>query len=854
MRQQTKRYIVFLWALTMTFCTALAQITGVVVDAEDGAPVPYASAMYKGNKVAVASDANGKFSIPRHMGWRLTFSSVGYQQQVINVGPSTPNYLVIRLKPESRKLQEVTVKSKKKSRYKRKDNPAVDFMRKVIAAKKKNDIHKHDYFRYTNYQKLSVALNDLNSDDLQKGLFKRYPWLVGHVEVSQYNDKLVLPLTMNETVSERLYRKQPKRELTHITGKQSIGLNDLFQTGDIVTTLIKDIFSDVDIYDDYIMLLRHKFSSPIGRDAIQFYRFYLTDTLYIGHDQCIQLDFVANNQQDFGFRGRIYVLTDGSYQVKRCELTFPKTNDVNWVDGLQCMQEFTKQPNGDWLLTIDDMIVELAVTDFMAKALVTRTTRYKDFDFSPIAAKEFRNKADEETDAEAAYRDSTFWAQHREVELSASEKAMGSFLDEIEQQKGYKIAILVLKALFENYLETGTRERPSKFDVGPLNTSVSQNFYDGLRLRLSGQTTANLNPHLFLKGYYAYGTRHHDHYYNAEMTYSLRRCEYLPQEFPVRNISFSSKRDVALPSDKYISTDKDNVFSSFKVHEIDKMLMYNTQQLTFDYETLRRTRFTASLKTEKITPKGNIAFQPLNTSLAPLPTMRYTEGTVGVRIAPKERFFNTKQRRRTTNKDAWYVSLQHTTGFNHFIGGQYDYNFTEIEGYRRNWLPMSWGHLDVRLKAGVQWNQVPYPLLIMPQANLSYIHNFAAFSMINNMEFLNDRYASLMLTWELDGKIFNRIPLLKKLKWRELLELKGLWGHLSKKNNPYMAENAGSSVLMHFPEGSYIMDGKKPYIEYGLGIQNIFHLFQVEYVRRVNYLDLPGAHKHGIRVLIVPTF
>jgi hypothetical protein len=122
------------------------------------------------------------------------------------------------------------------------------------------------------------------------------------------------------------------------------------------------------------------------------------------------------------------------------------------------------------------------------------------------------------------------------------------------------------------------------------------------------------------------------------------------------------------------------------------------------------------------------------------------------------------------------------------------------------------------------------------------------------MEFLNDRYASLMLTWELDGKIFNRIPLLKKLKWRELLELKGLWGHLSKKNNPYMAENAGSSVLMHFPEGSYMMDGKKPYIEYGLGIQNIFHLFQVEYVRRVNYLDLPGAHKHGIRVLIVPTF
>jgi hypothetical protein len=142
----------------------------------------------------------------------------------------------------------------------------------------------------------------------------------------------------------------------------------------------------------------------------------------------------------------------------------------------------------------------------------------------------------------------------------------------------------------------------------------------------------------------------------------------------------------------------------------------------------------------------------------------------------------------------------------------------------------------------------------MPQANLSYIHNFAAFSMINNMEFLNDRYASLMLTWELDGKIFNRIPLLKKLKWRELLEVKGLWGHLSKKNNPFLTDNANSSLLMQFPEGSYIMDSKKPYLEYGIGIQNILHLFQVEYVRRVNYLDSPGASKHGIRILIIPTF
>ena len=857
-RQTTlKRLSVLFWALLLTLCSVTAQISGVVIDANDGGPIPYASVTYKGNNVGVSCDGSGRFSISRHTGWRLTFSSVGYQSQVINVVQSTPTNLTIRLKQESKKLDEVTIESKRKTRYSRRDNPAVELMRKVIAAKRGNDIHQHDYFRYHHYQKISVSLNRLTPQDLKSGIFRRFPWLVGHVEESQYNGKMVLPLTINETFSECLYRKSPKREIRHILGKQSTGLNDLFQTGNIVTQVIQNVFTDVNIYNDEILLMRHKFTSPIGRDAILFYRFYITDTLYIGQDRCIQVDFVANNQQDFGFRGQLFVLDDSSYQVKRCELSIPKSGDVNWIENMQCMQEFTQQPNGEWLLTVDDMIAELKVAEFMAKALVTRTTRYRDFDFSPIADKVFRGRADEETAPKAAYRDSSFWAAHREVEFSNSEQAMPSMLKRIEKERGYKWVIVVLRALFENYLETTPHSKPNMVDIGPLNTTISQNFYDGLRLRASAQTTANLNPHWFLKGYYAYGTRHREHYYNAELTYSFLSPEYLPQEFPQRHITLAAQRDVALPSDKFVTTDKDNVFTSFKIHEIDKMFMYNSQKLSFNYETQRHLRFSLTMKTEKIEPVGNIAFLPLSASdglTPPLNHIRYTEVTAGLRLAPKERFFNTKQRRRTITHDAWYVSLQHTTGLKNVLGGQYNYNFTELSCYRRNWLPMSWGHIDLHFKAGIQWNKVPYPLLIMPQANLSYIQDPATFNMINNMEFLNDRYVSLMLCWELDGKLFNRIPLLRKLKLREIVEVKGLWGCLSEKNNPYAPQNAGSKLLMHFPEGCYIMDPKKPYLEYAIGIQNIFNLLQIEYVRRVNYHELPMAPKHGIRFLIVPTF
>jgi len=849
MKRRFAIVILLLWAV---LDGVLAQLTGVVVDAQDGGPVPYATVQYKGNRVATRADGQGRFSIARHNGWRLTVSSVGYREQVINVNPQTASQMTIRLSADNRTLSEVTVKSKKKSRYRRKDNPAVELMRKVIANRKKTDLKRHDYYSYKNYQKIMLGLNDISQDLLDKGLFKKFPWLREQVDTSQYTGKLTLPLTVDEMVTEHLYRREPKAERTIVKGTKASGVNDLFQTGDILTNVMREVFADVDIYDDYILLMRHKFSSPIGRDAIQFYRYYITDTVYVGPDRCVHLDFVPNNQQDYGFRGQIYIVDDTTYQVKRCELHVPRSSDVNWVESMQCMQEFTRQPDGEWLLTIDDMTCELMVADFITKAVVTRTTRLSDFSFDAIPRTRFKGRNTVVVEHDADRRDDGFWETNRQVEFTQSERGMGNFLSNIEKLKGFKYGIFVLKALFENYLETGTRQQPSKFDVGPVNTVVSQNFYDGIRWRLSGQTTANLHPHLFLKGYYAYGTQTRNHYYDAVLTYALDSKKYLPQEFPVNNIVFEAKRDVALPSDKYSMTDKDNVFTSFKVHEIDKMFLYNTQRLGYEYETATHLRLSADLKTEKIEPVGGLLLTHLASPTYPLSSIRYTESTFGIRFAPNEKFMNTKQRRRLMNKDAWYVSLQHTVGYNGVLGGQYNYHFTELDCFRRTWLPMSWGRIDAWLRAGQQWNQVPWPLLPMPRANLSYVVDPRTFNLVNNMEFLNDRYASLMLTWEMGGKLLNRIPLLRRLKWREIAEVKCLWGSLSDKNNP--EQNPTSNRLMPFPPGSSPMDGRKPYWEYAIGVQNIFNLIQIEYVHRLNYMELPTAARHGIRFVINPTF
>ena len=858
MRRITQRLrmsaILLILLMLMVAVEAQAQITGHVIDAGNGKPVSMASIIYRSNKVAVRADSLGYFKIERHHGWRLTVSAVGYSPKVINIDSKTPANLVVRLKPNSKVLQEVEVSSKKRSKYSRKNNPAVELMKKVIAARKKTDLKNHDYYQYNNYQKIMFGLNDLKLDTLESKLFQRHPWLLNQVEVSSYNNKLILPLSVEEKVTQEIYRRDPHTEKSIIKGETSTGVNDLFQTGDIINQVLAECFTDIDIYEDDIRLFQYPFTSPIGKDAIAFYRYYISDTTMVGTDRCIMLDFTPNNQQDFGFRGRLYVLDDSSYQVKRCELTIPKTTSVNWVENMQSIQEYTKQPNGDWVLTVDDMMVELYLSKLLSKFIVVRTTRHSDYDFTEVPHQLLRGKKKVLKDAYAEMQDDDFWAKYRQVELTKSESSMDSFVKNLQQIKGFKYAIFALRALVENFVDTGTKDHPSKVDIGPINTIVSQNFFDKWRLRASAQTTANLHPHLFLKGYYARGMVSKENYYNAELTYSLRRCNYLPQEFPLRNITLSMKRDVALPSDKFITTDKDNVFSSFKVHELDKMFKYQTQALNFDYETQQHLRFSLGLKRERIEPVGNIGLTPLSTDGVGLPSIRYTESTFGLRLAPNEKFYNTKQRRREINRDAWYVSLQHTLGLNHFLGGEYQYNFTEAELYRRTWMPMSWGYIDLRLKGGVQWNQVPYPLLIMPPANLSYILSNNTFYMINNMEFLNDRYASLMLTWELGGKIFNRIPLLRKLKWREIVEFKGLWGTLSHKNNPMMEENAGSRILMHFPEGSTIMNGRQPYMEYALGIGNILNFLQIEYVRRLNYLDLPTSQKHGVRFVFRPQF
>lgn len=851
LRRLYQRYVLFvLLAICGVPVATWGQVKGVVTDAETGDPLPSVNVYYEGQKhIGTVTNINGRYSLRSPLqGDSIVFSYVGYRTYKAYVKKGERKTLNVKLNDRGRELTELVVKPKRR-RYSRKDNPAVALMRKVIAAKDSNDLRENDYYRYDKYQRITFGFNNITQEFMDSGFLRKYPLFLKQVEYCPQTQTNILPLTYNETSSEHIYRKQPEAERDFVRGTNSEGLNQLFATGDIVTTVLQRFFTDVNIYDNSINLLERYFTSPLSSThAISFYQYYIMDTLMVDGDKCIELTFLPQNPQDFGFSGRLWVLDDGSYRVKRCLVNLPVRSSVNFISNLVIEQDFATLPNGQRVLVKDNMIAEMGALKKFHNMLVRRTTTYSGFDFSPIPDERFEQR-EQPREGIPEIKDEEFWAEHRTDTLSRSEARMSTMVEDMTKKKGFGWIIWIVRAFVENYVETSPAGKKNYVDFGPVNTVVSSNFIDNIRLRASAQTTANLNPHLFLKGYVAYGVRDRKWKYEGEVEYSFIKKQYSPEEFPKNSIAISTRYDVMAPSDALLPTDKDNVFASFKTQTIDQMSYFRQYNVRYEYEFDSHFGITAQLRHLTQTPTGSLFYR--TTGGTDVPDLTQCEATLSLRYAPGEQVVVTKQRRHPVNHNYPIYTLMHTTGFKDVLGGDYASNYTELSVWKRFWLN-SWGRIDVYGRAGAQWNKVPFPLLITPAANNSYIIQREMFNMINNMEFMSDRFVSLSVQWDLSGKLFNRIPLLKHLKWREVIGFKTLYGDLTDKNNPY--KQAPGSDLFLFPSRngaptSFAM-GKTPYMELNVGVHNIFKFLRVDYVRRLNYLGLPNVKKNGVRFVL----
>lgn len=839
-----KKILSLLFAL-LAIIPAVAQTTGKVVDKDDGFGVPYANIRLDDRKINIACDGDGNFTLPKNPGRHMTVSSVGYEKQTVSIPGD--NYFEIRLKVVQNDLAVVTVKGHRR-RYHRKNNPAVELMKRVIAHKKETNLNLLPYYEYQKYQKITMSQD--NVDTLKH---KRKPWYLDHVETSPMDStKLILPLTVDETVTKHIYRRDPKRELDVLEGQRSSGVNKIFQTGEMVNTMLKEVFQDVNINDDYIRLLQYPFPSPIGKTAISFYHYFIQDSVMFQGDSCYHVLFYPANQQDFGFKGQLYITKDSDVQVKYCELDIPKKSDVNFVDNMRVIQSFSKLPGGQWVLDRDEMTADMKLIALIPKLVVTRKTTIGNYTFANNnPPRLLKGKASHKEEPSARIRSDEYWEYTRTMPLTRGESNMDYFVYRLTKSKNFGWAQLILKMFAENFVETSKPGHRSKFDVGPVNTIISHNFVDGYRLRLSGRTMAALNPHFFWKGFGAYGTDSHKWYYGSELTWSLNKKENSPFEFPVRTLTLYDEYDLMSPADKYLTNNKDNVFESFRTQEVKQMYYYSRHMLEFKYETDWGLNYAASIKLENDRPTGNLHFIRLSDG-GETTRIHTSELSATIGFTPNQTYINTKQRRYPVNLDCPEFSLTHTMGVKGFLGGDYNSNVTEVKLYKRQWLG-SWGYISLHAIGRAQWNKVPFPLLCMPPVSLTYFTevNDETFNLMRNMEFLNDRYVYWSVLWDLNGKLFNRIPLIKKLKWREFIGIKGMWGHLTKKNDPRY--NQGDNMLFQLPEESHVMSNQ-PYWEAIVGIHNIFKFFGVDYVRRLTYKHLPDVDEWGIRFNFMMSF
>ncbi len=823
---------------------SMTQITGMVRDESTREPVPYASISVIGTDLGVITTDHGGFTLnSRKNIARIRVSAVGYTTQDVKV-KTGQTVLVVDLKPNSVTLDEVVVK-RGKEKYSKKNNPAVELAKKLIARRKLGDPLNNPYYSYNKYERMVYGFNDLDAENNKNPILRKFKFLEEYVDTSAMSGKRILPLSVKEKLSTEYYRKSPSSHKEYITAQRSDGLDESFNVASI-KRFLDDVFREVDIFDNDVTLLTNRFVSPLSSIGNTFYRYYLNDTLDVEGERCIELSFVPFNTESFGFLGKMYIpLGDTTLFVKRVIMNVPHNINLNYVERVHMIQDFERGPHGERIKTRDDIEVEFRIVKGTAGLFARRETLYDKHSFDmPLDATVFNKSGSEIVDKEAERRTDEYWAEHRLQQHKTDGNTMQRMLARLRQSKLFYWGEKFITTMANGYLPTSFHG--SKWDFGPLNTTISGNSLEGVRLRAGGMSTVNLSRHWFTRDYIAYGTKDKKLKYSAQVEYSFNEKKDLDQEFPIHSIRLKHQYDVDKLGQQYLYTNADNMFLALKREEDDKMLYLRKTELEYKYESPSHFSVAVAMEHNIHEKSRFLGFTMPDSSSR----NRYTEAgfKVALRWAPNEKFYQTRSYRIPINIDAPILSLTHTYMPKGFMGSLYEVNKTEVGVQKRFWFS-AFGYTDIIVKGAKIWSKVSYPELLIPNANLSYTIQDESYQLMSPMEFVNDQYLSWDVTYWGNGILFNRIPLLKKLKLREVVSMRGLWGSLSDKNNP-----AKSDDVFLFPSQAMCQEmDKKPYMEMGVGIDNILTVLRVDYVWRLSY-RYPGVDRNGIRIAMHFTF
>ena len=856
------RYIILIALLQavagifLSHAQSFTSASGIVKDSITGEPLPFVSVYFDGSTIGAMTDDNGTFTLQNNQGYtKLAAASLGYDTKFIDLKPGKKNdNLEVLLKPTAFEISEVVVKTKRE-KYTRKDNPAVELIKKVIAHKNDNRIEAKPEYQTEVYEKLSLSLDNFNPNLDKNKFLKKFKFIKNYLDTSEFNGKPILTVSVRENLSDFYYRKSPKAEKTIVRAKRMQGIDKTLDDGGGITSNLEEIFKSINIFDNNIPILLNRFVSPLSSTlATTYYHYYIMDTLDVGGDKCVDLAFVPANSESYGFTGRLYITLDGNYAVKKVLLNTPANINLNWVDKLRIEQEFKQMSDSTWVLDQENTFVNFYVVKGTQQLYAHQLRNYDNYNFNVQNADSvFGLLGALHVLPEATAQPDTFWTHNRPIPLKEKEDALKDLLGQLRKVPAFNAIIKTAEILITGYIPTANDKKVTKFDFGPMNTTFSANHLEGFRMRVGGMTTANLNPYWFASGYLAYGTNDRKIKYNLKLTHSFTKKEYHEGENPVNNLSFIQEYDVYTPGQDFLFTSKDNIFVAWKVGEpVTKMQYIRKSVLQYEKEWLNGLTWKSWIMNQNNEAAGTLQYIKRDESGNLYHIKDFTTSEIGtqLRFAPGERAYNGRSGKESVfnlSKDAPVFKLSHQLGIKGVLGGDYNYNHTEISAEKRIWLS-SFGHIDAQVKAGKVWDKVPFPLLILPNTNQSVTIQPEAFHMMNALEFVTDQYVSFNATYYLKGWILNRIPGIKWLRLREVLSFNMIYGGLTDKNNPTLTPG-----LFLLPDGTQPL-GSTPYMECSVGLENIFKILRIDYYRRLTYLDHPDIKKGGIRIALRFTF
>ncbi|CCH51968.1 hypothetical protein BN8_00928 [Fibrisoma limi BUZ 3] len=854
------RVVCYLFFLLFSgFQFALAQtviIRGKILDARRNKPVEFANVLLTGTTTGTQSDLNGAYAITLDSATvakgsvTLKASYVGYSPDTRTVAVSSQQKVItltFRLQPQQTNLSEVTVKGKK-DRYRNKDNPAVALIQKVIDHKSRNRRESFSYYQYNKYEKVEFDLSNVSEKFRNRRSLRKFDFVFNYLDTSAVTGKVNLPIYLRESIANVFYSRNPERKREALEAEKSSGIGSYVDNNGIKVYL-ETLYQDINVYDNNIMLLAQQFMGPTSPLSPQFYKFVIVDTTTIGPTRCVNLGFSPRNPTDLLFQGTMAVALDSSYAIRKVIMGFPRDININFVTDLRIAQEFDQVGNDGLMLTKDELAIEfnLLKRENGMGLFGQRTVSYRNYVLNHPIRPELLAGLSKEGKELNLDRDDTYWTTARHQELTNKEKGIYAMTDSVRKVPLFQKFMNTALFLLEGYKPIGP------FEIGPVNTFYSFNPIEGFRARVGGRTTVGFSDRMAFETYGAYGFRDKRFKYFASATFSL--TNHNTYTYPIKHIQVSYQNEIKIPGQELQFVQEDNFLLSFKRGPNNRMTYNKVVNLDYLNESKRGLAFNVNLKRIDQAPAGVLRFDQyvadMGDQTVPLAHLTTTEVTLGLRYAPHEQFYQGKNYRVPIVNKYPIFQVRFTAGVKDLLGGQYAFQRLMAYANKRFYLAPI-GYTDVTLEGGETFGRVPYPLLTIHRANQTYAYQLESYNMMNFMEFISDHYATAFVDHYFNGFIFNKIPLLKKLKLREVVTFKGLWGGIREQNRPE-SSNPDQSGLLRFPTDeqgaplSFAL-GARPYIEASFGIANIFKILRVDLVKRLSYLDNPNVPKgFGVR-------